>query len=382
MLPGAAGSLRLVADVIPFTRGVPSADLLPVDDLRAAAVAVFDGDAAAALAYAPGGYAPLRRWIGERHGVDPGRVLLVNGSLQGLDFLARHFFAGRGGGAAIVEEPTYDRTLTVLRAHGARPVPVPLERDGPDVERLAEALRSEDGVSFVYLIPTYQNPSGVCASLEKRHAVVDLAREHGVPVVEDDPYGLLRFEGEAVPTLHELDGGENVIYCSSFTKTIAPGVRTGYLVLPDAMVAPFQRLSTNTYIAPNTLAEAVVTAYCTAGRFEPNVARATARLRERRDAMEEALREHFPAGSAWLTPAGGYFFWVRLPEGVSSAGALAAATEQGVPYVKGGDFSSAGGGDSTLRLAFSACSPGQIREGVERLGGVLVAERRLAPVPD
>ena len=157
--------------------------------------------------------------------------------------------------------------------------------------------------------PTRTRP-GHCASLERRQALVALAREHDLLLVEDDPYGLLRFEGEALPTLHELDGGERVIYCSSFTKTIAPGVRTGYLVLPEPLVKPLAVMSENTQIGPNTVAEAVVWAYCDAGRFEPNVARATEGLRARRDAMEAALRAHFPEGSRWTTPRGGYFFWV------------------------------------------------------------------------
>ena len=201
-----------------------------------------------------------------------------------------------------------------------------------------------------------------------------LARERGVLVIEDDPYGLLRFEGEPLPTLHELDGGENVIHSSSFTKTIAPGVRTGYLLLPEHLVDPLRLLSTNTTIAPNTLAGAVVAAYCEAGRFEPNVARVIEELRARRDAMEEALRDGFPTGARWTTPAGGYFFWVELP-GIDTVAALPAAAERGVAYVRGADFCASGGGHSALRLAFSACGPDAIREGIARLGAVLEAER-------
>jgi 2-aminoadipate transaminase len=366
-----------VPDQIPFTRGVPSADLLPIDDLRAAAVAAFErDDPAAVLSYAPAGYPPLRRWIAERHGTTPDRVVVVNGSLEGVDFLARHLF-GDGRGTAIVEEPTYDRTLKVLHAHGAHLEPLPLEDDGPNHERLEQLLAATPRPRVVYLIPTYQNPSGLCTSLEKRRAIVALARERGVLVIEDDPYGLLRFEGDRLPSLHELDGGENVIHSSSFTKTIAPGVRTGYLLLPEPLVDPLRRLSTNTTIAPNTLAAAVVAAYCEAGRFEPNVAWVTGQLRARRDAMEETLRESFPTGSRWTTPAGGYFFWVELP-GIDTVAALPAAAERGVAYVQGADFCASGGGRSALRLAFSACGPEAIREGIARLGAVLEAEREPA----
>jgi DNA-binding transcriptional MocR family regulator len=337
----------------------------------------LDADPIAALSYAPGGFRPLREWIGARHGVDAGRVLITNGSLQALGFLAQHFFA-TDGGAAVVEAPTYDRTLKILRTAGADIHAVPLEADGIDVDRLAAMLAGGLRPHLVYVIPTYQNPSGACASLARRRALLDLAREYDLVLVEDDPYGLLRFEGDRVPTLHELDGGERVVYCSSFTKTIAPGVRTGYLVVPDSLTTPLAVLSENTHIGPNTLAEAVVWAYCDAGRFEPNVAHATEGLRARRDAMEAALREHFPEGSRWTTPRGGYFFWVDLPDGIDTTDALAAAAERGVPYVKGADFFASDGGRSSLRLAFSACATGQIGEGIARLAEVLASRRATA----
>jgi 2-aminoadipate transaminase len=364
---------------IPFTRGVPAADLIPVDDLRAATARALDADPVAALSYAPGGYRPLREWIGARHGADASRVLITNGSLQAIGFLAQHYFADAGG-AAVVEAPTYDRTLKILRGAGADIRSVPVGGDGLDVERLSGMLASGLRPHLVYVIPTYQNPSGACASLERRKALLELVHRYELTVVEDDPYGLLRFEGDPLPTLHELDGGERVIYCSSFTKTIAPGVRTGYVVVPESLTKPLGVLSENTYIGPNTLAEAVVWAYCDAGRFEPNVARATAGLRARRDAMEAALAAHFPEGSRWTTPKGGYFFWVDLPGGIDTTDALASAAEQGVPYVRGADFFAGEGGRGSLRLAFSACATERIGEGIERLAGVLAARQVHAAV--
>jgi 2-aminoadipate transaminase len=364
---------------IPFTRGVPAADLIPVDDLRTATRHALDADPVAALSYAPGGYRPLREWIGARHGADAGRVLITNGSLQAIGFLAHHYFAAEGG-AAVVEAPTYDRTLKILRGAGADIRSVPVGGDGLDVEALAGLLASGLRPHLIYVIPTYQNPSGACASLERRKALLELVHRYELTVVEDDPYGLLRFEGDALPTLHELDGGERVIYCSSFTKTIAPGVRTGYVVVPESLTKPLGALAENTYIGPNTLAEAVVWAYCDAGRFEPNVARATAGLKTRRDAMETALAAHFPEGSRWTTPKGGYFFWVDLPDDVDTTEALPAAAEQGVPYVRGADFFAGEGGRRSLRLAFSACATEQIGEGIERLADVLASRRAPAAV--
>ena len=363
---------------IPFTRGVPSADMLPVSDLEAAAVAALRDDGARALSYSPGGYPPLREWIGTRHGVDPARVLLVNGSLQGVAFIAQHLFLGAGHGLALVEEPTYDRTLISLRTYGAEVVSVPLTAEGIDTEQLERTLQQHPSARLLYVIPTFQNPAGVSLPEDGRRRVVELASQYGVLVMEDDPYGLLRFEGAAAPTLIEIDGGDNVIYSSSFTKTVAPGIRTGYLVLPERLVAPMAKLSENTYIGPNTFAEATLTAYCRAGRFEPNVERATGLLRERRDAMEAGLREHFPDGARWTTPEGGYFYWVDLPQSIDTGELLALAAERGVPYVKGSDFCATGGGGSSMRLAFSAVSAEQIGEGVARLGALL--STALAPV--
>jgi 2-aminoadipate transaminase len=361
---------------IPFTRGVPSADMLPIDDLEQAAVQALREDGARALGYGPGGYAPLREWIAARHGVEPERVLLTNGSLQGVAFLAQHLFLGSGG-VAIVEDPTYDRTLISLRTYGAGIAPVPLTPSGVDVDRLEQTLREHDDVRLLYVIPTFQNPAGVSLSADGRRRVVELARERGVLVMEDDPYGLLRFEGDPLPTLHELDGGDNVVYSSSFTKTVAPGIRTGYLVLPERLAGPLAALSENTYIAPNTFAQATLHAYCRSGKFEPNVARATEVLRRRRDAMETALAEHFPDGSRWSTPQGGYFYWVDLPGTLDAGDLLAEATERGVPYVKGADFCAGGGGTASVRLAFSAVAAEQIGEGLGRLGSLF--SERLAP---
>jgi 2-aminoadipate transaminase len=356
---------------IPFTRGVPDASLLPVDDLRRAAVEALEVDPAGALAYAYGGYGPLREWVAARHGVDARRVLLANGSLQGVNFVAQHCLAG--GGRAAVEQPTYDRSLNVLGRSGEPPHALALEEDGVDVDGLEALLRGGARPAVVYLIPTFQNPTGTTLSLEKRRAVCELADRYELLVLEDDPYSLLRYDGDPLPSLHSLDGGEHVIYSCSFTKTIAPGVRTGYLVLPERLVEAFERISANACIAPNTFAEATLAAYCRAGRFEPNVAAAVDVLRGRRDAMDAALARHFPEGSRWLRPGGGYFYWIDLPQSVDARALLPEAAAEGVAYLSGSDFC-VQGGEHALRLAFSACSAQDIGEGVERLGA-LVARR-------
>src|SRR5918911_695820 len=221
--------------MISFARGVPAPECLPVEELADCAKAAVERDGTSVLSYGgAGGYAPLREWVAARHRVDPERVLLTNGSLQGFVFLATHFF-GDGSGRAVVEAPTYDRPLKILGRLGAEVATVPVDEDGLDVDALEARLREAPTPAFVYTIPTFQNPSGHTLSAARRRRVVELAQEHDVLVLEDDPYGLVRFEGTPPPTLHELDDGEHVVYSSSFSKTVAPGVRVGYLVLPPSL---------------------------------------------------------------------------------------------------------------------------------------------------
>ncbi len=216
--------------MISFARGAPAPECLDAELLADCARAAVLGDAGV-LAYGPGGgYEPLRAWLGARHGVDAARVVVTNGGLQGFVFYTEELLAERPG-RVLVEAPTYDRPLKILARLGADVVPVTMDAEGLDPDALEAALRGGE-TSFLYTIPTFQNPSGRTLSTERRRRVVELAREHGVPVLEDDPYGLVRYEGEPPPSLHELEGGELVTYASSFSKTVAPGVRVGWFAAP------------------------------------------------------------------------------------------------------------------------------------------------------
>ena len=224
-------------DQIPFTRGVPSADLLPVDDLRSAAETAFADPTS--LSYGSGaGHAGLCAWIAARHGTDADRVLCANGSLQAFAFLTSVLLDGATTRRVLVEAPTYDRSILILRRAGAEVVGVPQDADGLDVDALAAEVDRNGPPAFAYVIPNFQNPSGATLTLERRRALVALASERGFLLVEDDPYGLLRWRGERLPTLHELDGGDNVVTMSSFTKTIAPGLRAGYAISPARAHTP------------------------------------------------------------------------------------------------------------------------------------------------
>ena len=292
--------------------------------------------------------------------------MITNGSLQGFNFAARHFV--ERGATFFVEAPCYDRSLNILRRFGAGVEEVPLVDDGLDVEALAASAGRVGGRKLFYTIPTFQNPSGRTLSLGNRHRLLELAREQDAIVLEDDPYGLLRFEGKPLPQLFELADGDGVVFLSSFSKTVAPGIRVGYVVLPEELVPAIEAFVFENYVSPAIFVQAALFEFVSSGRFEPNLERIRAGLRERRDAMIAALERELPDGAAWNHPEGGYFLWLDLPAGVRVDALLADATEAGVTFVRGSDFYFGGGGEEALRLAFSFATPTEIDEGIARLG--------------
>jgi 2-aminoadipate transaminase len=350
---------------ISFARGVPAPVCLAVDDLAECARSALLRDGRTILSYGPSpGYGPLREWLAARHGVDPARIFLTNGSLQGFVFLAQRLAPGK---RVLVELPTYDRPLKILRELGADVVPLQTDDDGLDPDALEAALQSGEKPAFLYLIPTFQNPSGRTLSAERRDRVVELAREHDLLVLEDDPYGLVRYEGEPLPSLFELSGG-SIAYSSSFSKTVSPGLRVGWFVLPDELAQRIAATATATYITPVLLGQATVHEFIDRGLFESNLERVVGLLRTRRDAMLGALGEQM-AYARTSRPEGGYFLWLEL-EGVDVGELLPRAEENGVTFVPGTDF---GADPNTLRLAFSFVSPDEIVEGVSRLAASLPA---------
>ena len=359
-------------ETISLARGVPAPECIPVEELAECARAAILNDGATALSYGPaGGYAPLRGWIAERHDVDPARVVLTNGSLQGFVFLAE--LLARDGARVLVEAPTYDRPLKILDSLGAEVVAVPQNDEGIDLDALAETLRGSEPPAFLYVIPTFQNPSGRTLGAEGRQRLVDLAAEHDLLVLEDDPYGLVRFEGAALPTLHELGGGERVVYSSSFSKIVAPGVRVGYLVLPEQLVGRVEALATSTYISPSLMSQATVYEFLRRGSLERNLQLVRSLLKARRDALLNALDAQLQGtGVRWNRPEGGYFLWLELPDGRDAVSLLADAERIGVTFIPGPDFfPRGGGGRSAARLAFSFASPAQLAEAVGRLAPLL-----------
>ena len=358
---------------ISFARGVPAPECLPVEELADCARAAIEGDGATVLNYGPvSGYGPLREWIAERHGVETRQVLVTNGSLQGLSLLAAVLL--ERGSRVLVEGPTYDRALHIVARHEGEPVTVAMDDEGLDPDGLTLPA------AFLYTIPTFQNPSGRTLSLERRRRVAELARGGEVLVVEDDPYALVRYEGEPLPSIYELADGEGVVYSFSFSKIVGPGLRVGYLVGPTELIGRLEALAVQTYLTPALLPQATVLEFLRRGRLMPNVERVVGLLRERRDAMLESFEAELPEGSTWSRPQGGYFCWLDFPAGTDAGSLLARAEEQGLTFVNGSDFFPPGrGGAASARFAYSFVSVADVRAGVSRLAGLL-RELNASPV--
>jgi 2-aminoadipate transaminase len=361
--------------VISFARGAPSADILPVDHVRAAADRALADDWERALSYGKGrGHPGLCEWIAEAHDLEPEQVMVTNGSMQAAAFLFAHLVGASE--PVVVEQPTYDRTLLLLQRAGVKLTGVALEEDGIDVAGLERAAKTETP-RLVHVIPNFHNPAGCTPAEDKRRRLVELAAEHGFTLFEDDPYREVGFGGELAPTMLSLDRADRVIYASSFSKTVSPGVRVGYLAGPVEAIAALAKRANETYISPSMLAESIVWELCRSGGLAENTETVKRALKERRDALVEALGKHLPEAE-FVVPEGGYFLWLTLNDDVDAGSLLGAAAEERVAFVPGTDFL-LDGGRSSLRLSFASVPPDQIPEGVERLARALERIRAASP---
>jgi len=361
-------------DFISFAGGLPAPESFPVAEVAAAVQAILHDRGPQSLQYgATEGYRPLRELIARRtstdgHVVSVENVLITSGSQQALDLLGKVFLDV--GDRVLLESPTYLAVLQAWNAYEATYLELPLDEAGLDPAALEPALRGEP--KFLYCVPNFQNPTGVTLSLARRQRLVALAAAHGMPLVEDDPYGSLRFEGDALPSLLTIAGAVGgVIQLSTFSKTLAPGLRVGWVVAPAEVIGRLALAKQGTDLHTGTLDQYIVHELLAGGQIEAGLPAIVARYRERRDTMLTALAEHFPADVRWTRPAGGMFLWVTLPRGIDASDLLPAAVERGVAFVPGKSFFPNGGGENTMRLNFSNASPERIREGIARLGSLL-----------
>ncbi|QSB14774.1 PLP-dependent aminotransferase family protein [Natronosporangium hydrolyticum] len=362
-----------MTSTISFARGAPSTDIVDVAGLSEAATEAFAADPAGMVGYGTSlGYLPLRQWLAQRHGVAVDQVLITNGSMQADAFLFDQVVGE--GTDVVVERPTYDRTLLRLTGSGARVHQVTLQADGIDVAELKSLLASGVRPRLAHIIPNYHNPGGVTLSLAKRHELLALAAEYGFTIFEDDPYVEIRFRGEPLPSMLSLDQHGSVVHASSFTKTVCPGVRVGYLVAPAETIAAIAAAATQTYISPGMVAQAIVYHFCVSGRWERSIETVRTALARRSALLADELRKQLPEAK-FQEPDGGYFLWIDLPGDVPADRLVAACADRGVAVVKGSDFLLSGG-DTSLRLAYSAVTEDQIPEGVERLAAAVHEVRR------
>ncbi len=370
-------------DVISFAGGMPAPEVFPVEQFRAACNKVLDEHAATALQYgATEGYTPLRDMIAHhsaRYGISVSmeNIMVTSGSQQALDLLGKIFI--NPGDRVLVESPTYLGALQAWNAYGVEYVPVHSDENGMNTDALEEALRT--GPKFIYVLPNFQNPTGVTMSLERRIKLVELADRYGVPIVEDDPYGQLRYEGEHLPSVAVLDCRVranhddtyrgNVIYLSTFSKTLAPGIRLAWVVAPPEVIRKLVQAKQGADLHTATFNQMVAFEVARDGFLDQHVRHIRAVYSERRDVMLDALEEHMPSGVRWTHPQGGLFLWATLPEGMDAAEMLKLAIEKKVAFVPGTSFFPTGGGCNTMRLNFSNANPEMINEGIGRLGIVL-----------
>ena len=359
--------------LIRLTRGVPPAESFPVERLKVCAEAVLDNDAARVLQYGKSrGYPPLREIVARETGADPDRIIVGQGSLQLQDLVARMLV--RPGDVVYVEEPTYDRTLTLLRRAGARVIGFPLAADGPDVEAMEDRLKQGERPVLFYVIPDFQNPSGTVMAREKRRRIAHLAQRYGFWIMEDVPYRKLRYRGEDLPTLWSL-APERVIQLSSYSKLISPGLRVGYAIAPEVLAENLAKMAEDTYINASYFNQAIVAEFIQRGWLEEQLARLKDLYRPRLDAAMEALEAHMRGIATWNRVDGGFFLGITLNHGVRADDLLEAAREANLVLTDGRGFFASGGGDGFVRLPFCSLTPEEIREGVARLASVVRALR-------
>jgi 2-aminoadipate transaminase len=377
--------LKLTEDpeVISFAGGLPAPDVFPVDEFSAACQQVLKELGAQALQYgSTEGYQPLREMIARhtcRYGisVSADNILITSGSQQALDLIGKVFI--NPGDRILVEEPTYLGALQAWNAYGAEYVTVPMDEDGMVTDALEGALRS--GVKFIYVLPNFQNPTGVTLSLERRQALIEIADRYGVPIIEDDPYGQLRYEGENLPSIVTMDNEfrrngsneyrGNVIYLSTFSKTLAPGLRLAWVIAPSQVIRKLVQAKQGADLHTSTFNQIVAFEVGRGGFLDRHIWLIRRVYGERRNLMLEAMEELFPPGVQWTKPKGGLFLWGMLPKGMDTTEMFKVAVKRKVAFVPGTSFYALGGGENTMRLNFSYSNGEQIQVGIERLSHVI-----------
>lgn len=367
--------LTMQPDMISFAGGLPAPELFPVREFKEACNYILEHHGPQALQYGPTeGYPPLKEFLAEsmqKYSVPavPGNILMTNGSQQALDLVGRLFI--NNGDKILTDAPTYLGAIQAWRAYKPQFITIPLDDDGMDPERVEKTLQ-QHRIKFMYVLPNFHNPAGTTISYERRRRLVELAAKYGAFIVEDDPYGELRFEGEDIAPLMSMHK-ENVIYLSTFSKTLSPGIRLGWIVAPERVIAPLVQAKQGADLQTGTFIQYVAHDIVGRGIIKRHVKRIRSVYKERRDVMLAAMEEYFPPGVTWTRPQGGLFLWVRMPEHVDSEELLKVAVEEKVAFVPGVAFyPDSKEGHNCMRLNFSYAKPEMSREGIRRLGQAML----------
>jgi 2-aminoadipate transaminase len=355
--------MAALEDAIPFTRGNPDTDALPIDEISRCAADIFAREGRVLFQYGHySGYGPLRQWVADRLGAAFEQVLIGNSSMEFLTFIGGVLL--KPGDTVWMENPSYDRAIKAMRRLGARVVGLPQGPCGVDPEAMeAEVRRAVP--KFFYIVPEFQNPSGATTSLDRRRRIAELARRHGFYIVEDAPYRHLRYRGEDLPTLREL-APEHTLHVGSFSKLLSPGLRVGFLVGPESLMPRLHKWSEDTYIHPTLVSEGIVYEYCRRGLLEPNIERLKALYRPRMEAMLAALRSDLPQGR-WAETDGGFFIGLSLPQNVDGSALRGSAAAFGIVLADGRGFFTDDSGVNFVRLPFCGLTAAESREGIRRL---------------
>ena len=363
-------------DIISFGGGMPSADSFPAEELRLAAEKAFLEDSNLTLQYGVSeGYLPLRKYIVnwmQQKGMDitVDNVLILSGSQQGLDLMSKAFL--NADDQVVVESPSYLSAFQIFNLYQAQFLMVPSDLSGMEVDKL-EAMLEENKPKLLYVIPTFQNPTGITMTLERRKKLLEIAAKHNVIIIEDDPYGWLRYEGEELPTLKALDKNDQVVYLGSFSKIVSPGLRVGFAIGDPAILGKMVIGKQTTDVHTNNLAQRMIHSFCTDSSLEGHIEKIGVMYKEKRDLMLSAMDKYFPTELTWTRPEGGLFIWATLPEGLNSKELLEKAIQAKVAIIPGEPFFADGSVKNTFRLNFSNADKALIEVGIEKLGKTIKA---------
>lgn len=362
-------------DIISFAGGLPAPELFPIEEMKQVCTKVLDSDGRAALQYSTTeGYIPLRKIISERmknSGVDVPfeQIIITSGSQQGLEFSGKIFL--NEGDTVICESPSYLGALNAFKAYQPKFVEIAMDENGMKMDELEDALKSTPNAKFIYTIPDFQNPTGITMSLDRRKKLVELATKYNIPVVEDNPYGELRFEGEKYPALKHFDTKGMVILLGTFSKTFAPGLRVGWIAASPEIIQKYVLVKQGADLQCNSMTQREVATFMEMYNLDEHIKKIIGVYGKRKDLMIKTMEKEFPKNVKFTYPEGGLFTWVELPEGVDAGKVMEKALEEKVAFVPGGSFYPNGGNENHFRLNYSNMPEDKIVEGITRLGKVL-----------